>query len=280
VRGITWIASYPKSGNTWLRLFFTNLFLNSPEPASINDVDRFGFADGERRLYRKLSPQPLPLDIPFAQLVSLRERLQKALSRSRSDYVLCKTHWPFADNEGRRYIDPACTASAIYVVRDPRDVVLSFAHHQGFSPDRAIRALTSSATITGPSAEQVREYFGDWATHAAEWTSTTAIPVHVVRYEDLLADPHRRFEDIVEFIKFPAEPGRVQRAVEHARFEEASKQEREIGFNERSHRADRFFRRGDAGEWRHQLTEEQLHALESVCAPTMRQLGYTPATTA
>ena len=100
------------------------------------------------------------------------------------------------------------------------------------------------------------------------------LPVHVVRYEDMLADPAAAFGVIVRHAGLAWDPSRLERAIDHARFDNLRAQEQEQGFSERQPTAPSFFRSGTAGGWRSVLTRAQVRSLVDAHAPVMERFGY------
>ena len=111
----------------------------------------------------------------------------------------------------------------------------------------------------------------------ASWLDQTDIPVHVVRYEALQADPAATFSAALEFAGRPAARADVERSIEFARFEQLQAQELERGFSEWRPRGSSrlFFRRGESQAWRSELTAEQVQRIESVHGPMMARVGYS-----
>ena len=108
----------------------------------------------------------------------------------------------------------------------------------------------------------------------ASWIEQRELPVHVVRYEDLLADTGAAFEAVLRFAGLEPEPERLARAVEHARFDRLHAQEERSGFREKPQTARFFFRAGRAGTWRESLSHEQVRTLVDAHAPLMERFGY------
>jgi hypothetical protein len=114
----------------------------------------------------------------------------------------------------------------------------------------------------------------DWSSHVRSWIDAPGLNVHVVRYEDLLADPMQYFGAVARFLDLPDEPEGLARAIDASRFEELARQEQASGFRERSRTAERFFRSGRAGGWREALSDAQVGQVVGAHAPVMRRFGY------
>jgi hypothetical protein len=176
---------------------------------------------------------------------------------------------------GRRGAD-----GAIVIVRDPRDVAPSFANHSGTNIDEAIRFMNDAESAfcakPGRLHNQLRQQLPGWSGHAASWLDQTDIPIHLIRYEDMQADTAGTLARALAFARRPASEEEIRRAVVFADFSQLKAQEAEKGFREapRPRPDGRFFRRGQSGAWRDELTPEQVTAIENEHAPMMRRLGY------
>ena len=128
-RTLVWLASYPKSGNTWLRAFLANYLIDGTEPVSINDMQKISFGDSSAPAYADLG-RCNPATLTPAQVVALRDRhLERVSGNAPINFV--KTHNAHTRIAGRRLIPARLTRAAIYIIRDPRDLVLSYADHFG-----------------------------------------------------------------------------------------------------------------------------------------------------
>ena len=146
------------------------------------------------------------------------------------------------------------------IVRDPRDVAPSLANHNRVQHRQRDRADEQSPTpSTAPSRggcdQQLRQQLPGWSGHIASWLDQTDIPVHLIRYEDMQADTVGTFRRALDFAGRPASDDDIRRAVGYADFDELRRQEEDKGFSETPRRPDgQFFRRGEAGAWRDELT--------------------------
>lgn len=274
-----WIASYPKSGNTWARIFLHNLFrvIENPD-APPQDINRLHeFTDWELRPadYDKLlgtaSLEATPVEIAEA-----RYRVQTRLAASKPGPFLVKTHNAVANVAGFATVNVDVTLAAIYLVRNPLDVAISYAHHSGISIDRTIASMEDEKLITSKSRLNVYEFLGSWSFHVASWLSLPHRPVCLMRYEDMLADPVATFTALAKYLRLKASAVQIAAAINMSRFSELAAQEERGGFNERPKQAPKFFRSGKAGQWREVLTPEQIRAVVSAHAPMMQRCGYLP----
>lgn len=271
--GILWLASYPKSGNTWLRIFLANLFANASRPVDINALGFLFYGEMSADLYEKVAGKPLAA-LDDEAIHKLRPKVHRLLAGLRPDTVFVKTHNAIAVWDGVSTVTPEVTAGAIYVVRNPLDVAVSYADHYGLAIGGAVEAMCASENrvLTQPGA--VFQYLGDWSSHVLSWCEAPGLTRHVVRYEDLLADPQAAFAGVAEFLGVDAPRARLRRAIRFSAFAEARKQERRHGFRERSRSSKAFFRAGRAEQWRQALTESQAERLIEAHRPTMQRFGY------
>ncbi|SLN20318.1 sulfotransferase domain-containing protein [Oceanibacterium hippocampi] len=273
--GIVWLASYPKSGNTWLRAFLHNLLRNPAQPVNINELDQFAFGDSQKRWYEKIAPKPLDDMAPEA-LAALTPVVHRAMAEATPDSVFVKTHNMIGLNWDVPLITMEYTAGAIYVIRNPLDVCISAAHHFGIDMDGAVELLNSPTGGSAPDAVNLPQIFGSWSGHARSWLNLKA-NLHVVRYEDMTDKPKATFGKAARFLGLNPTPERLRKAINAASFKVLAGQEARHGFKEKSESAERFFRSGRAGEWRRVLTPDQVRALVEAHEDLMARFGYLDA---
>lgn len=276
--GIIWLASYPKSGNTWLRAFLANFISGSAEPVPINDLPNFVLGDGFLIHYEQLTGKAAD-DLSEEELTRLRPRLHEwlAVSRPPND-VFVKTHNALVLADGVPLITPHATAGAIYVVRNPFDVAVSFAHHYQIPYQRAVDALCDKEYVLPPSGGQVTQVLCDWSGHYRSWTSVSGLTRHVMRYEDMKRSPQKAFRGLIKFLGLPQDKARLAKAIRFSSFDQLASQERRTDFVEaRPDKATRFFRRGKVGGWREVLSAEQTDQLIETHREVMSELGYIDA---
>ncbi len=264
---IVWLASYPKSGNTWVRAFLHNYILQPESPHSINRLVEFSVAECAAAFFHEPGES-----LTTAQVQALRPAVHEKLTHLHDDLVFVKTHNANLAVEDVPLCTPEHSAGAVYIVRDPRDVALSYAAYTGRGVDEIIELMANPRAANASDSAQVFELLSSWSQHAISWV---AAPKRLlVRYEDLVAAPERGFARIIRFLGTgEVEAARLQRAIEFSSFKTLAAQEAESGYNAGS-KNEKFFRAGKAGQWREQLTPAQARRIEEAHGEVMGKFGY------
>jgi len=168
------------------------------------------------------------------------------------------------------------TVGAIYVVRNPLDVAISYAHHLAISIDETIDLMKTKGAMTIPTEKNVHEVMGSWSQHVESWTGRPTQRLHIARYEDLLESPFKSFGAIAKFLGINAPRDRLDKAIKQSSFKVLKNQEKAKGFIERPKKAEAFFRKGEAGQWRRELTPEQVKRVVDDHREQMSRFGYVP----
>ncbi len=180
------------------------------------------------------------------------------------------------DSEGVPLINLDCTVGAIYILRNPLDVCLSLADHAGLAIDQAIELMANPLGGSDTDSINVYEVYGSWSIHVESWTQEARPSLIWVRYEDLLAKPAKSFGRVAKFLGLSPSRERLQKAMQFSSFRVLSNQESRTGFRERSQHSERFFRIGQAGQWRKILTPTQVDAVVAAHTEQMRRFDYLP----
>jgi len=275
--GIIWLASYPKSGNTWIRTFINNLILNPKEPADINNLSDFAVGDSRMSWYEEAGGRPYHT-YSMGEVMLLRPKVHELIAKTQSDKVFVKTHSMFGTVAGVPLITMEHSVAAIYIIRNPLDVVISMSSHFGLPLDGAISMLNDphAGSDEAPGVRSVRQSFGSWSGHANTWTYFQPQPRHTIRYEDMLDNPEETFSGVAKFIGISPSDEDLARAIEFSSFDVVRKQEEEKGFKEQSARNNKFFRVGKAGQWKDVLSNDQVDRIVECHHDAMKRYGYLP----
>jgi aryl sulfotransferase len=276
-QAIVWITSYPKSGNTWLRVFLANLLADSAVGVAIHDLPVRLHA-ASRAVFDELAGIDSS-DLTEAEAAALRPLIYRQLAATLEPPVFIKTHDRYGRTAAGEPLFPAeITAAVIYIVRNPLDVAVSYAHHDALPLDRIIdRMADDGFVMAGPGRIHLRQHVGSWSGHVRSWCAEAPLPVEVVRYEDLRQQAVERFARVAAAAGVPRPVEQVQRAMELSGFERLQRQEARHGFPEAPAGAGAFFRSGRSGEWREALTRSQVERIVRDHGAFMSRFGYLGA---
>jgi hypothetical protein len=279
VGSIVWLASYPKSGNTWLRALLINYLRDAAEPADINDLrDPRTAHAASRAMFDDVVGVEASILAPDT-VWRLRPRAYRQLAREADGSLVLKAHDAWQTDGGVELFPTDVTRGVVYLVRNPLDVAASWANHLGVPADEAAARMCAEAPVrldTEAVTDHLPQLIGNWSDHVRSWVDESKLRVLLVRYEDLHA---RTAEILAEFLAFcglEVDAARTRKAVAYSSFAELRRQEREHGFRERPPAArDAFFRRGEIGGWRSELSNAGSSELLHAHAETMARLGYS-----
>ncbi|WP_340116351.1 sulfotransferase domain-containing protein [Pelagibius sp. 7325] len=272
--GILWIASYPKSGNTWMRSFLANLILDEADPLPLKRISEICPSEPTEIWFRPFVQGEVS-DLAPKEIAALRVRAQERAVSLNKNVIPMKTHSYLGEDCGQPIFSMKATFGAVYIIRDPRDVVISAADHFGISIDEMVEKMIDPlATCAAMPGVIVHELQSSWSNHVESWTKWNHPGIFTVRYEDLLADPLDQFGRVARHFGISTDKARVKKAIDFSSFKRLQKMEAEQGFVERSLHSERFFRSGRSGGWREKLTPDQVARIESDHAVQMKRFGY------
>ena len=277
---ILWLASYPKSGSTWLRALLTNYCDPADEPASINALIGGRIAN-DRHTFDELLGLDSS-DLTSDEILRLRPLFHELLADELPRPSFVKTHCAYlrTDNGAALFPQPA-TAGAVYLVRNPLDVAVSLAHHENRCVRWAVKRLNDDATVLGRQSRHLSLTIPDpllsWSAHVSSWLDQSHVDVHVLRYEDLHTDPLHALAGVLRFTGIALDARRLRDSVNRSAFARLRDQELAVGFDEKQPSAQSFFRAGVVGDWRARLSMPQSQALVTAHRHVMARLGYVEA---
>jgi aryl sulfotransferase len=280
VSGIVWLASYPKSGNTWVRMILTNYLSNKNEPAHINHL--YGGAEaGYRGLFDEVVELPSS-DLTREEIEAYRPQLYARLAAESDDILFIKIHDACIRTNAGQLLVSDTTKAALYIVRNPFDTAISFSYHLNVSIDQIIENMADETFSIGEKSDGLLNHLRlkllSWSGHVRSWLDQNAFPAFLMRYEDMHSNPDQTFGDALRFAGLNIDNDRLNRAIQFSKFSALQEQERTDGFKERwRYSSGAFFRKGEAGAWRSILTRAQVNRIIESHSIIMTRLGYLSA---
>jgi hypothetical protein len=276
---LVWIASYPRSGNTWVRAFLFslyNVFRNQAfEAVDFNRLNEFSVWDNSLILFRKYLTVP-PTVMDRKAIAALRPRVFKDLAGMSRGAVLVKTHNARIEAHGTPFIDESVTAGAIYVVRNPLDVAISFADFRNVSIDQTITDMESRGFGRDSDRYSVYWVSDSWTGNVRSWTDKADGRTLVVRYEDLRDKAKATFGSIARHLMMKPTDEQLAKALELTSFQNLRQREEAENAAANREGVPQFFRSGRAGQWRDVLTPEQVDRIVADHGKVMAKFGYLP----
>ena len=274
-KNIVWIASYPKSGNTWIRSVLSSLFYTDDGNFNFNIIKKINTFD--RPLYyneviknRKVSTYNL------TTLAKLRIDAQKIFNK-KNTLKFFKTHAANIKIDGFDYTNQDTTRCAIYIIRDPRDVVLSYSKFSGLNVDDVIKIIKDEKFTVKNKESQYFTHWSRWDYHVSSWL-IPKYPKIVIKYEDMIDKPMQTTMQLIMFLRSVGVDGdftdkKIINALESTNFTNLNKMETDLGFEESIY-GTKFFNVGKKDQWKKSLSTLHAQDIVNSFGETMKKFGY------
>lgn len=278
-KGIVWLSSYPKSGNTWFRIVLSRLLMQSTNLSYINDIDKI--LGSPMVANRRWMDQTLGYDsasLADDELDKLRPMLYQKHAEKLKQVDYIKIHDAYTLLPDNTPIFPATGClKAVYFIRNPLDVAISLAHHVNCPIDWSIYMMGNkdfSVPLKVSKDTQIRQKLLSWSHHVQSWVSNPSIRVLVLRYEDMFFNPLETFAKGMAFLNLDISEAALQHAIEDTSFDKLQHFEQQFGFKEALSPGRPFFRKGVVGDWKNTLNKTQIQRIIEDHAEVMRAYDY------
>ena len=260
-----------------MRALLSNYRRREEGPADINQLDGAPTANSRALFDEYLGVNSS--DLPPLAITRYRPDYYRLLARDSEESTLVKVHDAYSDNGYGQALFPAeISYGAVYLVRNPLDVAISYAHHNGSDIDTAIACMAddrhSLFDVPQRLDLQLPQRLLSWSHHVQGWLNQPEIDILPIRYEDLLLDPSTQLRRVIRFAGWSVDSSQIELAVRHSRFQCLREQELQKNFSEKPPGTGRFFRDGRAGQWREILTVIQRERIIAEHGEVMDRFGY------
>ena len=277
-KNIVWLASYPKSGNTWLRAFLSNLFSDADHEVNINHLGISSISSNRNIIDSYLGMHSS--ELTAKEIDNLRPQVYLELSKDTEGSAYVKTHEAWTLNSrGNPIFSKEITKGVIYIIRNPLDIAISYSFHNNDPVDQTISLLNNAGSALCEAKDrisvQTRQILGSWSNHVSSWTEHSGLPLHVIRYEDMLDHPLRTFKGVIDFLHLEYGDSEIRDAIKNSSFDTLRAMEAIDGFKERGIDSEVFFRKGTSNQWEHELSTNQINEIVKHHKKIMTTFGYS-----
>ena len=281
---IIWLASYPKSGNTYVRAFLSAYYFSENgqfDFSQISNIEQFPhekFFKQEVNSITEASRQWMPI--------------QREINKDKKIRFF-KTHSFLGNYQNNEFTSPETTLGAVYIVRDPRNVLTSLKNHYSFDDDKALEMITdkSRSLMSNNGSHASLNFISSWAENYLSWLKDNRFRRLFVKYEDLITNKYETFRDIIVFTNTlmnkveGVNKSKLQKAIETTNFDILKKKEisetfdgSESNFKNwrkfHSENKNLFFNLGPENDWKRILKKKISSQIENSFEQEMKRLGY------
>ena len=280
---IFWIASYPKSGNTWLRSLLSSYFYSENGIFNQNLLENIAqFPERRHFVHFKYDSKVVTDTSKF--WVKAQEKINE-----NNKLNFFKTHNILGSINNNNFTNKKNTIGAIYIVRDPRNVLTSIQNHYELSKDEALNFMLSEKKYIHDY--HVKDDFSDfqfissWEKNYKSWVNQKIFPVKLIRYEDLNVKTFDILKEIIEFIQNITEQKKefnylkAQNSVKSTNFEKMKNIEKNDGFLEsvlskNDTKKIPFFHLGPKNDWKSMFDKTFQEKLNLIFKNNLKELNY------
>ncbi|WP_440908539.1 sulfotransferase domain-containing protein [Candidatus Pelagibacter sp.] len=281
---IIWLASYPKSGNTYVRAFLSAYYFSETGEFDFSQIARIDQFPHEKFFKEKVSS----INEASKQWVPVQREINKD-----KKIRFFKTHSFLGNYQGNQFTTPETTLGAIYIVRDPRNVLSSLKNHYSFDDDNALKMIKDKtrSLMSNNGSHASLTYISSWSENYLSWLRNNQFRRLFIKYEDLIENKYETFRDIIVFANTlmnkveGVNRSKLQKAIETTNFDVLKKKEvsetfdgSESNFKKwrkfHSENKNLFFNLGPENNWKKILNKKISKEIETSFEKEMRELKY------
>jgi len=281
---IIWLASYPKSGNTYVRAFLSAYYFSENGQFNFNQILNIDQFPHEKYFKQKVNG----ISEASKQWIPIQREINK-----NKKIKFFKTHSCLGNYQGNQFTSPETTLGAVYIVRDPRNVLTSLKNHYSFDDDKALKMITDKtrSLMSNNGSHASLTHISSWAENYLSWLRNNQFRRFFVKYEDLITNKYETFRDIIVFINTlmnrveGVDKSKLQKAIETTNFNVLKKKEMsetfdgsDNGFKSwrkfHSENKNLFFNLGPENNWEKILKTKISNEIEISFEKEMKKLEY------
>ena len=277
---IIWIASYPKSGNTWVRSFLSAYYFSKDGVFDIKNLTRIEDYPNK---------QFFSQTVKEGEIHNHWEESQKKINKEGKVKFL-KTHNSLIKAFGNDFTQPKYSLGVIYIVRDPRNVITSVKNHNDFSNyEEALKFMQNDNAILN-DYKHLKNYakttiINSWRINYQSWIQNNFYRRLTIKYEDMISKPHEVFRDLVVFVNTLCRFNeginslKLNNSIETTSFDKLKNIENQGNFSEsvyslKDKRKIKFFYQGPNNDWRKNLDQNMIKKMNEYYKEDLTKLGY------
>jgi hypothetical protein len=278
---IVWLASYPKSGNTLLRSLLSSYFFSNDGDFKFNHLYKISQFPAVHH-FTSLGINVSDENEVFKNFINA----QNLINKQNKSLKFFKTHSALCKMNDCNFTDLKNTLGVIYIVRDPRNVVTSYAHHYNLNINEATDALLDKSSFLVKTEKNCKAFMGSWDFNYNSWKKFELKKKYLlIKYEDLVNKKKNTLLKIFRFLeslgasKFKIDMVKLNKAIKSTEFDKMKDLEKKEVFYEgvldiKTGKRKVFFNLGPKNDWRRILDQKNKDKIEKFFKNEMSELGY------
>tara|TARA_B110001454_G_scaffold184438_1_gene180122 strand:- start:630 stop:1478 length:849 start_codon:yes stop_codon:yes gene_type:complete len=279
---IIWLASYPKSGNTWLRALLASYYFTNEGSFSLSLLDKIDAFPSDK-FFKEYNDQFSKVEDTSKYWLKEQEKINK-----KNKITFLKTHSAICKINGNSFTNKENSIGAIYIVRDPRNVITSISNHYQISIEDAFQFMKDEKR--GIINKKDGRYLGfqavwSWSINQKTWVENNLFPVLVIKYEDLLKETYNTFRKVIEFINKISNSSKIfnkskgKNSIKNTSFEKLQRMENDYGFAEAinkkgTNKKIKFFNLGQKNNYKNLLSQDFIIKMNEFYKEELIKFNY------